>query len=146
MAVLLVFVDESDGVYGLIAVGESSSGRLSSEISWVKHPRRLGRKKKRGYFRAFKRRFEKARKLLVYARVFYEIERLEKFLAQIMPRIKTLYIDDRLYSRLRSRSFECSQVEVVLESKAGKTRLMLLADSLANYARRKPRDVKELEK
>ena len=59
MAVLLVFVDESDGVYGLIAVSETLSSRLSYEVSWVKYPRKLGTKKKRGYFKAFQHRFRK---------------------------------------------------------------------------------------
>ena len=63
-----------------------------------------------------------------------------------MPRIKILHIDDRLYNRLKLRNLESSQVKIVLKSKVGKTRLMLFAYSLANYARRKLRDVKKLEK
>ncbi|MCD6357878.1 MAG: hypothetical protein J7L75_04805 [Thermoproteales archaeon] len=55
---LYVFVDRSGGVYALIAVEQHL---MSSRLSWVKHFKKLRRREKRGYVRAFPHRFLRSR-------------------------------------------------------------------------------------
>ena len=134
---LIVFVDRSGGVYALIAVEEGRLDRLAARLTWVEHFKKLRRREKKGYIRAFPRRLRAVRGLLAHARVFNELETLKRFLWRIAGRVKVLCLDDSVYGALAGFLREYSGATVVRESKiSGQLRRpMLLTDSLANYGR-----------
>ena len=71
-------MDRSGGVYAPNR-GGATSNELSSRLSWVKHFEKLRRGEKRGYVRAFPRRFLALQGLLAYVRVFRGVEPLSRF-------------------------------------------------------------------
>jgi len=131
---LLVFVDESDSVYGLIAIREGSLKDIVKKLSWVKHFKDMGKKSKRKYLRAFPRRFLKVKQMLVFSKIFFQVEELIRFLNSIKRDVEIIVLDDRLYGKIRNR---INLVNYILESRKpfSYRRLMLLADNLANYGR-----------
>jgi len=130
---LLVFVDESNGVYGLIAVKEGYLRAVVKRLSWVKHYREV-RKNKERYLKAFPHRFLKVKQILVYSRIYFRIGDLMRFLNAIKNEIEILVLDDKLYGKIIDK---IDWAGLILESRnpAKYRRLMLLADNLANYAR-----------
>ena len=96
------------------------------------HFKELSGEARKGFLRAFPRRFRRIAPHLGHARLFTNPEEVYRFLSSLHCVDCTTYCDDTLYRWLRKRG-----LYVIPESRVprGLRPLMLLADNLANYYR-----------
>jgi len=142
-----VFVDVSrDGgtVYSAIVVQAEKLGVLGSRLSWVKHRRKMGRRRRRGYDPAFLRRLKKliSSGLIIDAVAFQEVEGLKTYLLKLRDKheITAAYLDEYVLARLPRNLLNELPVKPEAETtrkRGDLRRAMLLADGLAGIAREK---------
>ena len=79
-------------VYSAIVVQAEKLGVLGSRLSWVKHRRKMGRRRRRGYDPAFLRMLKKpiSSKLTVKAAIFQQVEDLTTHLSKRAARVGLL--------------------------------------------------------
>jgi len=129
---LYIFIDRSVDVYALIAVEERVLTKVRRSLKWVVHFKKLSRREKKCFLKAFYKRFKKVVKYLTYSRIAYSPEEIYRFLCSLNLAEYIIYCDDPLSKWLKRRGYKAfpeSRIPPNLRP------LMLLADNLANYSR-----------
>ncbi len=141
-------IDRSeDGARVIVLVGAREyilkRENFLNSVSWLEHFREIHPRRKRSYLAKLPKRFLKVSKYLLYVKVFTDINELLRFVKRINPAV--VLVDDKLLHLFR----EVNALMVPEKNIRYKhhRKLMLLADSLANYFRRilkeNPRRFKE---
>lgn len=145
MPEVCVFVDVSrDGetVFSAVVVEAGKLGVLGGRLSWVKHWRKLGRRRRRGYDPAFLRRLGRllSSGLVVEVRLFDGLGDLAAYLLEAGYRfdVGAVYLDEYVMARLPREVLAALPARPESETTRRRSDLrkaMLLADGLAGIAR-----------